>query len=327
MNDDSNAEGNIFTSPIDFQETQRSVIFALPNGFQAYALFDGAGGRINEGDPAISGDPLQPDGRLRAGASCIGCHSHVLGAQDDVRDYVLGGVAFDAQTKDHVESLYPNQAAFAALVDDDSATFLGSQQLAGVDVTSMLEPVSTSNARFEESVTLERAAAELGLSPDVLLTNIGTLNPVLAPLATTSVKRDTWTARFAETTCALNLGITDDPACAVQPGDDAGEDDVDEPAEPEEIDPYGDCVSDPQTVCAEGNICLQSSALDAGVCAPQGCHVDSDCPALPGEPDVDLDCRDFTSDGVGECVVDCDAQGQCPEGMVCLQEQLCVFPA
>jgi hypothetical protein len=68
-------------------------------------------------------------------------------------------------------------------------------------------------------VDLKRAAAELGIAPQTLLRELGGLDPALAPLGYTTVKRDTFRDNFAETVCLLNIGLADDAACGLRGND------------------------------------------------------------------------------------------------------------
>ncbi len=75
------------------------------------------------------------------------------------------------------------------------------------------EPVSVVFHKFEEDLDLAHAASELGIKRDQLLAQLGRLDPALAPLEVTSVQRDVFKAKFANTVCLLKIGIADDDAC------------------------------------------------------------------------------------------------------------------
>jgi serine/threonine-protein kinase len=216
--DDSQEEQNIFASPLDFQEAGGEMIFSLPNGLHAYMLMDNQGNRLDVAPDAIVTDPSQEDQNVRNGISCFGCHPSMLMAEDAVRDYVLTGVEFDAQTKDTVENIYPESSEFQELIDFDTQNFQNSVAAAGVDTSLTLEPIADTFGRFQLNVNLEIAAAELGVSAETLLTQLGGLDPALSPLASGSIKRDTWTSLFANTVCLLNIGEANDAACGVDDG-------------------------------------------------------------------------------------------------------------
>ncbi|MGH1342828.1 MAG: c-type cytochrome domain-containing protein [Nannocystales bacterium] len=213
--DDSLEEQNIFASPLDFQEAGGEVIFSLPNGLHAYMLTDAAGNRLDVAPDAIVTDPSQEDQNVRNGISCFGCHPQLLPALDSVRDYVLTGVEFDAQTKDTVDRIYPVQSEVDEIIQADTTAFQGAVSATGVDPGLTLEPISDTFARFQLNVSLEVAAAELGIAPATLATQLGGLEPALSPLVNSTIKRDTWTSLFANTVCRLKLGLADDPQCAV----------------------------------------------------------------------------------------------------------------
>jgi serine/threonine-protein kinase len=224
--DDGLQDQNIFASPLDFQETQAEILFSLPNGLHGYMLVDGNGNRIDEGNDQIVSDPGQPDLNVRSGISCFGCHEEIVVAEDQLRAHVLDGLEFDSQTKEVVEALYPDAVAFAEVQAADTERYLAALAQLGLtpDSSPTREPISDSFSRFSLSVDINRAAAELGISTDALFSNIGRLDPVLAPLNGASVKRDTWTAKFPNTVCLLNLGVADDPACDGVGGGDDGDD-------------------------------------------------------------------------------------------------------
>jgi hypothetical protein len=75
------------------------------------------------------------------------------------------------------------------------------------------EPVSAVFHRFEGDVSLKGAASELGVTAEQLLTQLGRLDPSLAPLATATVKRDVFRVVFAQTVCLLKIGLANDRAC------------------------------------------------------------------------------------------------------------------
>lgn len=208
--DDSQEDQNIFASPLDFNEAGGEAIFSLPNGLHAYMLYEANGNRLDVGPDNIVTDPSQEDQNVRNGVSCWGCHPTFLPAQDSVRNYVLQGVEFDAQTKDIVDAIYPEADVFQDYIDQDTQAFHFAVTATGTDPGLTLEPISDTFARFQLNVNLEVAAAELGISSETLLTQLGGLDPALAPLANSSVKRDTWNALFAATVCELNLGVTEE---------------------------------------------------------------------------------------------------------------------
>ncbi|MGH1342829.1 MAG: hypothetical protein ACRBN8_14805 [Nannocystales bacterium] len=318
FDDDSEVDTNIFTAPLDFDAVLLEVIYSLPNGSHGYLLLDGNGDRVDVGRNEIASDPLQDDRKLRSGISCIGCHTSILVAEDVVREHVLGGVEFDAQAKDDIAEIYLPTYEFVELQEQDSQAYHISLTRAEVDVSEPVEPVSASYTQHRRNVDLKRAAAELGISDTTLLTNLGRLSPVLGPLATGSVKRDTWTARFPETVCLLRLGLADDPACAG-----VGEGDGVPGTAGEGADPYGDCANSAATICGPDAFCLDTP--DFGVCSPVPCESAADCPDAPIDADAELSCQDTLGVGFNSCVLDCRVGQVCPGGMSCVANSFCVF--
>jgi serine/threonine-protein kinase len=217
--DDSLEEQNIFSSPLDFESAGGEVIFNLPNGMQAYVLVDNAGNRLDVAPDAIVTDPKQEDNNVHNGISCFGCHSGIIPAVDEVRDHVLNGLEFDAQTKDTVSAIYPPVDEMTTQMDADTQRYQNAILQSGAPIDLPLEPISEAFLRRRFNVSLTRAAAELGISEETLLTQLGGLDPSLGTLVNGSIKRDTWNEVFPQTVCALRLGRTE--ACAT--GDDSSE--------------------------------------------------------------------------------------------------------
>ncbi len=205
---------NIFSNPLDFQQDASEIIFSLPNGMHGYMLVNALGNRLDQGDDRVVRDATQRNGNVINGISCIGCHDAGFKfKKDEVRPFVDQSVNFDVQTKEVVDKLYAAPDVFQSVVSDDSSVFLQSVQRLSPPTTTTVEPVSTSFHEFEQDVDLRRAAAELGFTRDQLLSQLGRLDPALAPLATGSIKRDVFKAKFAQAVCLLRVGITKDAAC------------------------------------------------------------------------------------------------------------------
>ncbi|MEM7155855.1 MAG: c-type cytochrome domain-containing protein [Myxococcota bacterium] len=205
---------NIFANPLDFQENGGEAIFNLPNGMQAYIITDAQGNRLDEAPINIVTDPLQEDKVVRAGISCMSCHDSGLKVKsDEIRDYVAASLDFDATTKEIVEQLHPRASEMSTIIDLGSQTFLQAVTAAWDGPVENVEPIIEVYARFDGNVDLERAAAEFGVSPNALLSQLGQLDPTYAPLVTGVISREAFEAKFAESVCILNLGLANDPAC------------------------------------------------------------------------------------------------------------------
>ncbi|MEM9460283.1 MAG: hypothetical protein AAGF11_39275 [Myxococcota bacterium] len=207
-------EQNLFAEPLEFDEDGGEVIFNLPNGLQAYVVADAAGNRLDEAPIAIVTDPLQPDKTVRAGISCMSCHTN--GTQpktDELREYVANSLEFDDNVKELVEELYVSTDEMNDLLALSDQTFNNAVAATWDGPGAGIEPIIAVYAKWEGPVDLDRAAAELGVQPDALLSQLGQLDPTYAPLLTGVIDRDTFEAKFAESICLLNLGVADDPAC------------------------------------------------------------------------------------------------------------------
>lgn len=209
---------DLFTNPLDFDADGGEMIYNLPNGMQAYVIATAEGIRIDEAPTGIVTDPLQSDGVVRAGISCMSCHDAGLKFKaDELREHVLGSSDFDAEDKDLIRDLHPLNDDMKEFVDLGNGTFAGAMAALWDGAPPSEEPIIEVYAAFEANVSLELAAAELGLEPEKLLPKLGSLDPSYLRLVDGVIARETFEAKFAESVCRLNLGVNDDPAC--EPGD------------------------------------------------------------------------------------------------------------
>ncbi len=168
---------NLFAHPLGpdggetaFRHDGGEIIFALPNGLQAYLLADGAGRRIDKGPQAIVSDPRRPDRAVENGISCMSCHARGMIPKDDqVRPHVLGNPsAFTKEDRDAILAIYPPHDKFAALVKEDSSRFKDAAALTGAPLSAS-EPVVALALHFEAELSLPLVAAEAGVAPEELL--------------------------------------------------------------------------------------------------------------------------------------------------------------
>jgi mono/diheme cytochrome c family protein len=212
---DNGGRENIFADPLDFEPDGSEIIFSLPNGLHAYMIVNAAGQRLDAAPDNIVVDPLQQDRDVRNGISCMSCHSGGTKPKDDeLRSYVDSSADFAFTTKQSVLALHPKPADFQRLIEKDAAVFKTALEALAPPPNMPAEPIITVFNEFDENVDLKRAAAELSVRPEVLLAELGGLDPGLSPLAYTSVKRDVFREAFAETVCRLNIGLADDAACS-----------------------------------------------------------------------------------------------------------------
>lgn len=91
---------------------------------------------------------------------------------------------------------------------------------------------------------------------------------------------------------------------------------------------YGDCFNNPaMDVCLAGETCIDDAGMPpgVGVCALQDCGGAGECPSAPPGGSAAPACMDVTGDMVDECVLQCTGGAECPTGMQCFAEFVCVW--
>ncbi len=176
-----------------FKPDQIRALFALPNGFYAFALFDAAGNRIDRVLPGlekpyagVEADALEPT--TKAGANCFACHTDgLIRAQDEFRA---------AGPSDASAPPSPSRTAALPLFGTDSENALlmiGSidryrmaARAADVDLGLRIrgeELVSGLARRYREDADFEAALGETGLERQEFLTQLTDAKGAAAPLA------------------------------------------------------------------------------------------------------------------------------------------------
>ena len=190
------------------------TIFSLPNGFQGYYLNDAKGTALDKGPTDIVRDITRKDLAVTNGISCMGCHDQGMRkAKDEVRANVLSGRAFQRDTRDAVEALYPPHDKMDRIIEDDAKRFADAMVRAGLEPTLKFNGVEMINAlakRYEDDVDAALAAAELGLSKAEFTKRSADADrkfkPLIRRLEQGLVPRDQFEAFFVE----LATDITDD---------------------------------------------------------------------------------------------------------------------
>ena len=158
-------DGNPFLDPIGFNFLGGEGIIALPNGFNAYFIFNAAGALVDEAPVSLVANYDNPDNPVVVnGISCIGCHDRgYISVTDELRDHFsqpgapLGGLNLNA-----LKDLFVENAELSAFVAQDRERFESAASALGVSTSD--EPVTRVVFDYEDEVTPSRAAAELGLS-------------------------------------------------------------------------------------------------------------------------------------------------------------------
>jgi hypothetical protein len=174
-----------------FRPDEIRVLFTLPNGFYAFALYDASGARIDRVLPGIEkpyagidADAVEPV--TKAGAKCFACHTDgPIEARDDFKP------ASDA-------SAPPNSGREAVLplfgADSENALLMiGSRdryhlvaKIVGIDPKARIhgeELVSGLAERYREGADFKAALAETGLERDAFLKELSDAKGAAAPLA------------------------------------------------------------------------------------------------------------------------------------------------
>jgi hypothetical protein len=137
---------------------------------------------------------------------------------DEVHDIAKANARDIGLNKDEVDQLdgiYVSPAEFARQVTEDSQTFYQSalQRLSlpvqGGDV------VSSVFLRFDQDMTLNDAAGDLGESPADLLNDLNDLDPTLSVLKKGTIDRDDFTAVFINSLCIESEVLENQPDPAV----------------------------------------------------------------------------------------------------------------
>ncbi len=216
-------ERNLFARPLGPKTafTQISKVFTagggeliwnLPNGLQAYMLVDDQGKRIDKGPTEIVSDPGRADRAVINGLSCMSCHSRGMKLKrDQIREHVLANAnAFTATEVELVRALYTPAAEWDRKLEEDAARFIRAVEETGGKVSDT-DPVVVLAQRFDDEVDLPLAAAEAGVTPEVLLAAlgkfprlVGTYGPLKSPGQT--IKRDVVLTGFGTLVADLRLG-------------------------------------------------------------------------------------------------------------------------
>lgn len=156
-----------------FKHDARESIAHLPNGFLAWGLFDGNGKRVDSAPDFIASDATShsTDRRVHVGVSCIRCHGPHLGFQP-IDGWVRGlyRKPLSLQSPDYATAKGLNRLYFSKLeplLDADRLIYQNAVQEAtgGMGVKEWSKAYGDQFARYDSSVTLERAAADYGMEP------------------------------------------------------------------------------------------------------------------------------------------------------------------
>lgn len=166
-------------------------------------------------------------------------------------------------------------------------------------------------------------------------TSVGTLPGTTADTSSSGVDPDT-TAGVTGSTGTSSTGVTSDGTTTDATTSDgttttggsssSGSDSGGETGTGEQG--YGDCFNNLAIdVCLAGETCIDDAGMPpgVGVCALQDCGGAGECPVPPPGGTASPACMDVTGDMVDECVLACGGGLDCPTGMSCFAEFVCVW--
>ena len=212
---DATAGQSIFSDPLGFQEDAILTIFSLPNGFNAYVIFDGAG--VRQTDTEVVLDPGEAE--MENSVSCNGCHATGLNPiSDEVRDYVQANSRdFNADDFQEIQDSFLEQAEIDATLRIDMQLYQSALARSGLDKLK-IDPVEAVYERFDGDVDLGVAAGDLGLSADELRNNLALLSqqvdPQLSVLRGGSLLRAGFEELYLPALCVLSITSENRPAAA-----------------------------------------------------------------------------------------------------------------
>jgi len=200
----SSGEQNIFEHPQGpksattakqpFRPDQIRALFALPNGFYAFALFDADGNRIDDALPGIEkpykgigANSVEP--ATKAGTNCFACHTQgLVQAKDDFRAAGPIDIAAGPMTPDRRAALplFGTDSENALLMLGGWDRYRAAAKIAGVDLDASVhgaEIVTGLAHRYRKGADFEVALGETGLERQEFLKELTEAKGAAAPLA------------------------------------------------------------------------------------------------------------------------------------------------
>jgi Domain of unknown function (DUF4384) len=176
-----------------FKPDEIRVVFTLPNGFFAYAVFDAAGNRVNRVLPGLEkafagteSNALEPI--TKPGSNCFACHATgIQVSKDDFRPHVTAaGATLAKETSDAALALHSNDSEIALLVSGDNDRYRTALQAAKVDpeLTIKGEEIVTALARvYRGGSDVKSAVAQAGLDREAFMKTLSETEGAAAALA------------------------------------------------------------------------------------------------------------------------------------------------
>ncbi|MCR9202288.1 MAG: hypothetical protein NXI04_26900 [Planctomycetaceae bacterium] len=209
---------NMFVDPINFHYAGGEMIWNLPNGTQAYFVTDTAGLRLTEAPTSIVTDKFAEDRVVRNGLACMRCHERgVKRFADNIRPAFESLPGSAVAGKADILRLYIAREDMNRLLDRDERRFLTAMREALGEEQNSEPLIPVSRTFLDAPLTLQQAAAELGLKDATGLQNVFRL-PQFMQLGLAGfsaggvIRRDTWEDYFDRIARQLGIAV---PVAAV----------------------------------------------------------------------------------------------------------------
>jgi len=216
---------SILADPLGFFDVANGSqsLFSLPNGLQAYMIFDADG--IRQQTSEILFDQFQNNNTMTAGISCQTCHAGgVQLLEDEVRTFAernridvadsindlnaLNGTDFEFED---VLALYRDNDELKEIITSDSQLYRGALTRAGNPVNGS-DAISDTFIRFDRDVTIEAFAGDLHFPAEALANELPRLDPALSGLNDgISVDRDDIKGLYVNSLCVVTVADDNRP--------------------------------------------------------------------------------------------------------------------
>jgi mono/diheme cytochrome c family protein len=174
-----------------FKPDEIRALYALPNGFYAFALYDAAGNRIDRVLPGIEkpyagveADAVEPT--TKAGVKCFACHTDgLVEAKDDFKS-ALDPSAPASPSREAALRLFGTDSENTLLLIGSRDRYHLAAKSVGIDPKTSIqgeELVTGLAERYREGADFETALAQTGLERDAFLNELTDAKGTAAPLA------------------------------------------------------------------------------------------------------------------------------------------------
>ncbi len=176
-----------------FKPDEIRTIFALPNGFFAYGVFDNLGNRVDRVLPGIEkayagveSNALEPI--TKAGAKCFSCHvAGIKEASDDFRPFAtLATAALPPDISERALAMHASNSETALLSSGDNDRYREALALAKIDASRRVkgeEIVSSLARQYRGGSDVKAAVALAGLDRDRFMKTLSETQGPAAALA------------------------------------------------------------------------------------------------------------------------------------------------